>query len=106
MSNNLYKAGWVVVNDDTRVIDTNDLIKQKLKKAAESQMVYEFPQEDGEDGFTSGLEADNVDALFDSDSEGAVLKSASMEEQRALEQELEAARQELISINDEIARMR
>ena len=42
LSNNLYKAGWVVVNDDTRVIDTNDLIKQKLKKAAESQMVYEL----------------------------------------------------------------
>ena len=33
-SNNLYKAGWVVVGDSTRVIDSNERMESRLKKAA------------------------------------------------------------------------
>lgn len=106
MSNNLFKAGWVVVNDDTRVIDTNELVQQKLMKAAEMQSVNEYAGAEEEEEFMAGLEADNVDALFDPDSEGAVLKSASVEEQKAIDRELEAARCELEDIKAETARIK
>ena len=111
MSSNLYKAGWVVVNDDARVIDTNELIEKKLKAVKTN---YRKPvQEDfiGEDDeFSSGLDVDRVDALLDSDSEGAVLKSASMNEQSMvgqenLDMELENARNELEQTKMQVQQM-
>lgn len=105
LSSNLYKAGWVVMGEDARVIDTNKLIEQRLKKSAVTRPVHQdtWQQDSGE--FTSGLEAENVDALFDQDSEGAVLKSASREELKALERELEAARGELERVRAEADKM-
>lgn len=106
LSSNLFKAGWVVVGEDARVIDTNKLVEQRLKKTAIPRPVrQETWSEEDEGDFASGLEAENVDALFDQDSEGAVLKSASREELREVEQELEKARGELEQAKAEADRM-
>lgn len=106
MSSNLYKAGWVVIGENARVIDANKLMEQRLQKTAASRPIRQevWKQED-QDGFASGLEAEKVDALLDPDSEGMVLKSASAEEREALERELEAAREELERVKEETDRM-
>ncbi len=101
LSNNLVKAGWVVLENDVRVIDTNELMEQRLKTAADQLSGRSDPEGEDEDGFTGGLAAEKVDALFDPDSEGAVLKSAADEELRAARQELEEARKELEQVKRE-----
>ena len=101
--NNLYKAGWVVVNDDARIIDSNKLMEQKLQKAAKSGNYRAQESEDEEnEGFYEGISADAVDTLLDSDSEGAILKSASAEELERVKQELEEAKAELSRVQDEV----
>lgn len=100
--NNLYKAGWVVVNDDARVIDTNKLVEQKLQEAAKSGNYHVQESEDeGKDGFYGGISAEAVDSLLDPDSEGAILKSASAEELERIKVELEEAKAELSRVQDE-----
>ncbi|MDE7251283.1 MAG: hypothetical protein K2N82_15690 [Lachnospiraceae bacterium] len=102
MFNNLYKAGWVVVNDDARVIDTNKLVEQKLQAAAKSGNYHVQESEDeGKDGFYEGISAEAVDTLLDPDSEGAILKSASAEELERINVELEEAKAELSRVQDE-----
>lgn len=98
LSSNLYKAGWYVVNDDARMIDTNELAEQRLREAAIREMQYgrETMKEDGEDtGFAEGLNAESIDGLFAAEESGAVLKSASVQEKELLDREIEAAREEL-----------
>lgn len=107
LSSNLFKAGWVVMNEDARIIDTNKLIEKRLKEAAASGAVHQnssWAFED-EDGFSSGLEAEKVDALLDSSGEGAVLKSELQEELEAVSKELEAARGELAKVREEAGRV-
>lgn len=100
--NNLYKAGWVVVNDDARIIDTNKLVEQKLQEAAKSGVYHAQESEDEEkDGFYEGISAEEVDALLDPDSEGAILKSASAEELERINGELEEAKAELSKVREE-----
>lgn len=106
LSSNLYKAGWVVVGEDARVIDTNKLIEQQQKKAAASRAARQESRQqgEGEDAFDLGLDAERVDALLDEDSEGIVLKSASVDEMNQIEEELKAAREELERIKEEADR--
>lgn len=107
LSSNLFKAGWVIMNEDARIIDTNKLMEQRLKKAAASGAAYQNPPRgvEEEDGFSSGLEADEVDALLDPNGEGAVLKNASREELEAIKRELEEAREELSQVREEAGRV-
>lgn len=106
LSRNLLKAGWVTFNEDTRIIDTNSLIERRLREEARKQHTYR-PQAEVSDGgnFSEGLEAENVNALLDEESENAVLKSASLEEQEQLNREIEAARAELEQIKAEASRV-
>ncbi len=93
MSSNLFKANWVVLTDDTRVIDTNELAAQKLQQAAlirSSEPVREQTED-----FQTGLDAENVELLLDTESEDAVHKSASAEELSMVRRELEEARADL-----------
>ena len=105
-SNNLYKAGWVVVGDSTRVIDSNERMESRLKKAAaEGYQRREDAPEDS-DGFTSGLNAAMVDALLSPDGQSAIVKAGSAEETReAIDEELETARAELAQVKEEAAGM-
>ena len=94
-----------MVDESTRVIDSNKLMEQRLKKASESQAFEERQQEEIKEGFQSGLDADTVDALLSADGRGEILKSASLEEQAALERELENARNELERVRAEADQM-
>lgn len=103
---NLYKSGWVVMNEDVRVIDVNDLIKKRLQESASARSSDSGFSPRGENGgFSSGLEAEKIDALLDPDSEGTVLKNNALEELEAVNQELEAARGELEQVKEETGRM-
>ena len=90
---NLYKAGWVVMEDDARIIDTNELVEKKLREAERKHYVPSAA--DTEEGFTGGLPTEEVEALLDQDAETAVLKSASLEEKEAVQAQLEQAKKEL-----------
>ncbi len=105
MSSNLYKAGWVVIGENARVIDADKLMEQRLQKAAARTVHREAWNKESQEGFASGLEAEKVDALLDPDSEEMVLKSASVKEKEALEQELEAAGKELERVRKETDQM-
>ncbi len=108
MSSNLYKAGWVVINEDARVINSNELIEQKLQNAAKMNMhKAASPGEEEENGgFAAGISASSIDMLLDSDSESAVLKSASMEELDRTRQELDAAKEELSNVQAQIKQLK
>lgn len=101
MSNNLYKAGWVVCHeDDTRIIDSNKLIAGKIEsRAAKRERKTEGPKaEIYAEGFSAGIVAPEVDALLTEDGETAVIHAnASAElEQKAirLQQEQEQLKEE------------
>ena len=98
MYRNLYKSGWVVMNqDDARVIDNNALVEEKMNASSRAAVQYNMPAEPDvdEDGFKSGLEAESIDALF-APEESGVLKNEELEkEKEALLLEIEAAREEL-----------
>lgn len=108
MSSNLYKAGWVVINEDARIINSNELIERKLQNTARMNMHKAAPPEEGEenDGFAAGISASSIDMLFDSDSESAVLKSASKEELDRTRQELDAAKEELLNVQAQIKQLK
>lgn len=109
MSNNLYKANWVMVGDDARVIDVEELSRRKLEEAMlERQKRAAYAEENqwtDEDGFAEGLAAENVDALFDEDGEGAVLKSAVLAEQEKVNAQLEEAKAELERVREQSEQM-
>ena len=64
MSSNLLKRGFMkLADDETRVIDTNELVAKRIR-----ELSAKMQQEEGT-GFISGLAADKVDALV-SDTEG------------------------------------
>ena len=105
MSSNLFKAGWVVVSQDARVIDTNELVKTKLNDTSIGGGFLDGFDYGGDEGFYEGLDASAVDALLDPDGSGAVIKNPAYEQQEALNQELEAARAELETLRAEADQM-
>lgn len=105
MSSNLFKAGYYVVGEDARMIDTNELVELRMREAAAREIQYEEEDWGEEAGFSEGLDAENVDALFASEDSGAVLRSASLQEKELLDRELEAAREELQMTRSQAERM-
>lgn len=75
---NLYKAGWVRVEGDEKcVIDSNALVAERIEewenlRRANASALPSFDEEEGEsdEEFTSGIEGEELDALFD-DGEGS-----------------------------------
>ena len=58
LSSNLLKRGFTkLVEEDTRVINTNDLVAKRIRELSAKM------QQTGTEGFVSGLAADKVDAL-------------------------------------------
>ena len=101
MSSNLYKCGWVTVQEkDTRVIDNNALLEQKLSAVLHAASIPDAEEIlPGDNGFEDGLDAEKVDALFSSD-EG-VIKGSLQEERDALLEEIENARAELTTVKEQ-----
>ena len=101
MSSNLYKCGWVTVQEkDTRVIDNNALLEQKLSAVLHAASIPDAEEIlPGDNGFEDGLDAEKVDALFSSD-EG-VIKGSLQAERDALLEEIENARTELAAVKEQ-----
>lgn len=117
---NLFKSNYVVKKEETRVIDSNELIASKLQslsELAEREAEPDYYDEDGEE-FTEGLNAeqlemlleDNPDALtaddtYNDDAEGSVIhanRAAEMDDIRhEAEDIVKKAREEAQSILDE-----
>lgn len=101
MSSNLYKSGWVTVQEtDTRIIDNNALLEEKLSAARSAAGApggeEALPEEEG---FEEGLDAEQVNALFSSD-EGAA--AGGLQAQRdALLKEIEEAKAELAAAKEQ-----
>ena len=103
MYSNLYKAGWVMMDSDARVIDTNELVESRLREQAARQLAAEEGLREGEDGsepFQPGINPEVVDALLAKDGGENVLKSVSQKEKAALEQEIEEAREQLKALKE------
>ncbi len=103
MFSNLYKAGFVHLGEDARVIDMNAILEKRLKE--EAQRRSREPEHElvaAQDGFTEGLNAEKVDVLLEPDAEAASLQNASIQEQEQLKQEIEEARNELASLQAQI----
>ncbi len=103
MFSNLYKAGFVHLGEDARVIDMNAILEKRLKEEAERRSRQpEHELVAAQDGFTEGLNAEKVDVLLEPDAEAASLQNASIQEQEQLRQEIEEARNELASLQAQI----
>ncbi len=103
MSSNLYKAGFIHLGESARVIDMNEILEQRLKE--EAQRRSRQPERElaaAQDGFTEGLDAEKVDVLLEPDAEAASMQNASIQEQEQLNREIEAARNELASLQAQI----
>jgi len=78
---NLLKSNWYVVNEnETRVIDSNERLDQKLSemyKMSEAEEEASAYEEDSD--FAEGLEAGQVDALLSEDGPEAYLESNGVE---------------------------
>lgn len=106
MYSNLYKAGWVMMDSDARVIDTNELVESKLKEAAAMQLVKEEALKEGEDGFSPGFQSEVVDALLAKDGGESILKNNAFQKEKAeLEQEIEEAKERLETLKAQADRM-
>ena len=65
LSSNLLKRGFTqLVEEDARVIDTNDLVAKRIRELAAKM------QQDEGTGFISGLAADKVEALVTDTGDG------------------------------------
>ena len=96
MFSNLYKAGFVHLGEDARVIDMNAILEKRLKEEAERRSRQpEHELVAAQDGFTEGLNAEKVDVLLEPDAEAASQQNASIQEQAQIEQEKEQAQLEI-----------
>lgn len=104
MYSNLYKSGYVVINrQETRVIDNNKWLEEKMSATLHAASLPETTVPYEEDGFCSGLDAEElaVDALFAQEGAETVIKTPSEEEKEALNAQIEAAKQELAELREQ-----
>lgn len=72
-SNVLKRYNTMVLEDDARIIDTNELIAQKLEATLGSYAATFQPvDEEGAEGFAAGLGATHLEVLFADQEEGAL----------------------------------
>ncbi|MCM1136141.1 MAG: FliH/SctL family protein [Clostridium sp.] len=102
---NLYKAGWFVMDGDARLIDSNERMKAVIKEAAAERASYGEGDLENAEEFTAGLQAAEIDALLDPDSEGVLLKNISKQEQEEIYRQLEEAKAELEQTRMEAGRL-
>lgn len=106
MSSNLYKSGWVIMNrEETRIIDNNVLMEEKLSTVHRATTKFAEDYLYDQEGFSDGIEAETLDALFDVEGTGNVIKSASEEEKTALLEEIEAAKKDLADLRQQADQM-
>lgn len=98
MSSNLLKYGYNYIPlDDTRIIDSNAAVEQKISTLLSPREETALPDEDGETAeFTGGLHAKEVDMLFEpTGEETATVLKAPVEEGPDAEELIAEAQQEI-----------
>lgn len=97
----LYKAGWVRVDGEEKcVIDSNSLVAERIEeweniRRANAAALPSFDEdtEEGEPEFVSGIEGEEIDALFaDGEGSGNVIKAGETAGPDLAEAEAEAQR--------------
>ncbi len=105
---NLFNGFFVSVDEDAKVVDTNDRVEQYIReenekrereRAEEARRYEDTEEEYADEGFSEGLTAESLDALTDEDAESAVIKSGKASELAA---EKEALAAEIQSLREEI----
>lgn len=74
---NVLKGFFVSVEDDKRVVDTNELVQIRIQEEQEKRARLQAIADEGydlEEGFQEGLPISNLDALVSDDSESMVIK--------------------------------
>ena len=109
---NLFKGGYVVRKENSRVIDYNDLVATKLEQLSEKtefMPVKEFqqPEPEGMQGFVEGLNADELEIIMEEEQEEVVPTPEEMYEEAKNEVEklLQDARTEAEMIRNEAYEM-
>jgi len=107
---NLLKGFFVSVDDDSRLVDTSELLMKRIQEEEERRRRLEMlgfgvgDSEDGDedsDGFSSGIPAANIDALLDENPSDTVIKAIDTSELDALNEQIDMARDELESLRSE-----
>jgi flagellar assembly protein FliH len=82
LSKNLYRTRFDIINDSgTRVIDNNgrtDEIVEEANAEAERRKMEEASAEAAQDGFTDGIEAENIEEQTETDGDGNVIKAVKL----------------------------
>lgn len=107
---NLLKGYWVNVdNDEKRTVDSNELVALRVREEEERRARLQAIADEGYEvsDFTEGLDAENLDALLEDDSESHVIKaedsavSSAKSELDEVNSMLEAAKIEFENIKQE-----
>ncbi len=110
MSSNVLKRHYtMVLEDDTRIIDTNELIAQKLETTLGNIVAADgMVDEEGAEGFAAGLAAQQLEVLFSEESAGAPLSEGVVETPIEMPPVYEGPDPEqlLLEAQEEIARMK
>lgn len=108
---NLFKGGYIVQKEETRIIDYNDLVASKIKLQSEGKEFipaqgYETAEVQEEEGFHQGLQAEEVEVVLEETQEPQMPQELSPEQileeaQTRAEKLLEDARVEGEMIRNE-----
>lgn len=102
MYSNVYKSGWVVVQDtQARIIDNNALIEKKLSTSFNTSKEKREEYPENEEGFTSGLDTEQLDALFAQEGSESIIKGSAAAERDAILMEIEQAKEELADLKSQ-----
>lgn len=108
MYKSIYKSSQVILQkDDAIVIDNNDRVAREIEllKASMIKSGKEAPQEDSLDGFSMGLDAEEVDVLL-SDGDGSLIQRNGQEAAAGLEEASAQAEQILSEARTEAERIK
>ncbi|NLL77997.1 MAG: hypothetical protein GX235_12265 [Clostridiales bacterium] len=103
MSRNIYKFNQVILqNDDALMIDNNEKVAKKIEYL-EKLMLKEAKSDDDRDtldGFSTGLNAEQVDALIADEEDDSVVKASS-----GRETEMKASSEALQAVSEQAQRI-
>ena len=107
---NVLKGYFVSVDDDSRVVDIDELLKLRLKEEEDRRArLNAISEENGfSDEFVEGLPIQNIDALLGDDEAGVVIGDVGAEDasyMQASNEELEALNSQIAVANEELQRI-
>lgn len=107
---NVLKGYFVSVDDDSRVVDIDELLKLRLKEEEERRARLNVVSEENgfSDEFVEGLPIQNIDALLGDDEAGSVIGDVGAEDasyMQASNEELEVLNNQIAVANEELQRI-